>query len=171
MKAVLLAVTAAGCGFSASGGGGDDSSDLCPFPLSPEYVDPCKASPSNLASLPDVTIVGAAQVDSTNGEITGPGVPLSPPTTMVDGVRIVWTNDFTITTAGTLRAYGPAPLMIVATGTIRINGKIDASSNMFAAGPGANPPACNAELAAKAGATCAQHGGSGGGGGGFGAAG
>jgi hypothetical protein len=170
MKAALLAITA-GCGFSSSSSGGDDTSELCPFPLTAEYTDPCTATPSNLDSLPDVSIGGAAQVDSTNGEITGPGLPASPPTTMANGVRIVWAKDFTITSAGSLRAYGPAPLMIVATGDIRISGEIDASSSMFAAGPGANPPACVGDNAAKPGETCAQHGGSGGGGGGFGAAG
>jgi hypothetical protein len=104
--------------------------------------------------------------------IVGTNVFRPPPSTFVDGVRVLWTNTFKINAGATLRAYGDHPLLVIATATIEIDGRIDASSRTLSAGAGSNPAACNdPAFAPGAGQQCLQHGGSGGGGGGFGAAG
>ena len=169
MKA-LVALVLAGCGFDAQTGH-HSTSGLCPFEVEPDYTDPCTSpAPEDFDDLPDVTITDANAIDTGNGEIVGPNVFKSPPTSVDGGVRIVWTKTFTIAMGGSLHAYGDLPLMIVATNAIRIEGRLDASSTLLSNGPGANPAACTA-LAAGPGLTCANQGASGGGGGGFGAAG
>jgi hypothetical protein len=166
----VAAVLAGGCSFSTETPG-PDPSGLCPFGVTSEYIDPCKLTPPvELDELPEVTITDATAIDTGNGEIVGPNVFTPPPSTVVEGVRVVWTRSFTIASGGTLRAYGDLPLVIVATSTIRIEGTLDASSNPSSRGAGANPMTC-AMSTGGPGLQCAQHAGSGGGGGGFGAAG
>lgn len=167
---MVLTGLVAGCTFSTQTPGPDDPTGLCPFDFTPATIDPCKEeSPRSLDQLPDVTITDpTAAIDTGNGDIVAPNVFTPPPTTVIDGVRVVWTRTFTITAGASLRAYGDMPLAIIATSAIRIEGTIDASSTATTKGAGGNSPACGASTG-KPGLQCAQHGGSGGGGGGFGA--
>ena len=166
MRGWLAAIGLAGCSFSAELP--DKPPVECAFDFTPDYLDPCTLTTPG--ALLDVTVTDDTSIDTDNGTLVGPNVVTPPPTTIVDGVRVMWTRSFTITTSGRVRAYGERPLVIIAMTTMRIDGSIDASSTTFSKGAGANPLACNeAAFAAAAGQQCANHGGSGGGGGGFGA--
>ena len=169
MRALVAVIALAGCGFSNEGNGHPDTSGLCPFEFTPEYLDPCKVNvPQPLDELPDLNLVNDAAIDTYSGEINGMNLFGKPPMTVVDGVRVMWTHDFSIAPGVTLRTQGDKPLMIVASGKMRIDGTIDASSSAINKAPGSNPSQCTS-LAAAAGATCSTEGASGGGGGGFGA--
>ena len=186
--AIALAVAPAACGFHVAavldGAGGDDAPSgdgpgdgpaaLCPWPYSSMYVDPCAGTPGEpLDEL--VLATGKHELSSETGmlvDVVTNGTRQLV-TTMVDGVRVVWTQRLQIDAGAGLRISGAFPLVLVSTSSITIDGFVDASSHhaagAYSVGPGANPTVCPADLP-EPGKTC-SHGGSGGGGGGFGSVG
>jgi hypothetical protein len=153
---------------------GAPDATACVWSYVPRYVEPCAAGkpPQDFDVFlpPFVPLV----YDTTTGELTGLEIS-DGLTTDEAGVHTLWVRDFIVPTGVTLRVKGDAPLMIVASGTITVNGVIDASSvrvtapEAFDRGPGVEPPECSS-TAPEAGGEC-DHGGAGGGGGGFGGAG
>src|SRR5688572_27364014 len=118
MRWIGLSGLLVGCSFS-SDAPNPDANTVCPFDFEPKYIDPCTPPPP--APLVNITIASSASIDTTNGVISGGGVT-PPPSSIVDGVRVVWTRNFTIASGITLRAYGELPLLIIATETVNILG-------------------------------------------------
>ena len=83
----------------------------------------------------DVALTGTATVDTTTGEFSVNGTPLSVTTEVFNGIRIFMFK--TLTVSGTLKATGSLPLALVADGDIAITGLIDVSADGTAQGPGA----------------------------------
>ncbi len=152
-----------GCSFSNQTDN-PDANTVCPFQFEPKYIDPCTPPPP--VPLVNITIANTASIDTANGVISG-GVT-APPSSVVDGVRVVWTRNFTIASGITLRAYGDLPLLVIATEKIHILGTVDVSTTAFSKGAGADPAVCATTTAGGPGEQCTTFGGSGGGGGGFG---
>jgi len=142
---------------------------LCPWPYAPAYVDPCAGAPGSVVDL-DLSLNGTYTYDSGGSILLPPSGPAIPLTTTQPGgagtLRIVWVHVLRVQTGTTLRLIGGAPVVVVATSQIEIDGTVDASSRLANNGAGSNPASCMATVAAN-GATC-THGGSAGGGGGFG---
>jgi hypothetical protein len=120
-----------------------------------------------------VTINSSVSFDTDSGEFTPSVVASAPASSVVNGVRVVWTQDFTV--SGTLRVTGSLPVLFAANGDIDVSGTIDVSSSYdgttYVLGAGASSNAADCANPPEAGVKCLQHGASGGGGGGFGTAG
>ena len=146
---------------------------LCPWPYAPAYVDPCTSTPGGLVDL-DLALNGTYTYDSGGSILVPPSGPAIPVITTQPGgagtLRIIWVHVLRVQTGTTLRLIGGAPVVIVATSEILIDGTVDASSRGTSSlannGAGSNPASCTATVAGN-GAQC-MHGGSAGGGGGFG---
>ena len=143
----------------------------CGWPYDPTHFDPCSI-PVVPATL-NVSASGMYFYDTDTGTLTDPSMSISnPPSSSSGGVRILWTNSFTVGNDAVLRVLGDQPLMVVSTGDISMQGIITAASvyqgDDYYPGAGANPEVCPASPP-DPGQTCAQHGGSGGGAGAFGA--
>ena len=164
-------ITPSGSGPGDAGGsdagGTDGMAAVCPWPYTPEYVSPCPARMGAAIELLD----GDTVLDTGSGTLSGATTMLIESEIVAD-VRIVWTTGLRISPDATLRVIGGLPLVVVATGSITIEGELDGAGRVNAMDrpAGANPAACG-DLnsgGAKTGAPCSDQGASGGGGGSFG---
>ncbi len=145
---------------------------LCPWPYTPAHIDPCGGLPATTLGDLDLSMAGTYAFDSGTVILQPPSGALIPlTTTIVNGAKIIWVHQLRVQAGVTLRLTGTAPVVIVATNMITIDGTVDASSRGAASlvndGAGASPTAICLPTVAGNGAPCSQ-GGSGGGGGGFG---
>lgn len=136
----------------------------------PEHFDPCAVSgPSGACTLTP----GAWQYDTNSGALTDPDFAVTFPSSELsrqsDGVeaRILLCTSIRVEDGAELRVVGQRPLIFASWSTIAVDGVIDLTSHVGAAGAGANASACDP---AGPGANDSS-GGGGGGGGGFGSAG
>lgn len=145
---------------------------LCPWPYLPAYIDPCNMMPATPLGDLDLSMAGTYAFDSGTVSLQPPSGALIPlTTTIVNGAKVIWVHQLRVQAGVRLRLTGTAPVYVVATSAITIDGTVDASSrgapSLVNDGAGAGPAAICLSTIAGNGAPC-SNGGSGGGGGGFG---
>lgn len=160
-------------------GGPDASTPNCGWPYTPVHFDPCVHAPPGPYEVQTLTRTDGPYVYYTSGagallDPDGNAIPHTD--TTVNGLKMLWVSELTITTGAILRVIGSRPLLIASQSDIDVLGTLDASSYWdagranYEVGAGSQPFAC-ANAPVEMGDTCGEHGGGGGGGGGFGGAG
>ncbi|MFN0253310.1 MAG: hypothetical protein ACKV2T_40945 [Kofleriaceae bacterium] len=162
--------TDGGMGSGDGSGSADAMAAICPWPYTPEYANPCPATDGPEIDLTEGDLV----LDTDDGTLTGGPTSIDIVSEITADVRVVWTRGFHIGPDATLRVIGSFPAVFIATGSITIEGTLDAagraSSPLTGDNPaGANPAECGEPTVGGAGPgqPCAAEGASGGGGGSF----
>ena len=159
-----------------NGGTGSDASMIIDHPDGADAPADCAmwhAHHFNACAIPapsdGITISGATTFSTDTGSFTGSvtATPAGGGITQSDSTTayLISIQSLAITSTGSLRVIGAAPLVVASWGDIDVMGSIDAGSTAGQAGAGANPASCTATKA-MVGVNAVSSGGSGGGGGG-----
>ncbi len=84
---------------------------------------------------PGYAFTGTSSINTDSGAVNNGGTGSTPPSEVVDGVRIFWFSSMSV--AGTLTVTGSNALAIMVDGDVDITGTIDISATRNIAGPGA----------------------------------
>ena len=174
MRAALLGVALAGCGFSTTPATVDGAPDDGTGSEAPpgdttcasyaSLVDTCADTPAGTTAL--ILPAGMHTYSTSNGELTIGGVTSTPPHLVIAGaagpIDVLFVSSIELAAGAQLRVFGSRALLIAASGTVQIDGGIDSI------GPGAGSRAdatCGGSVGSPG--TDSNDGGGGGGGGAF----